>query len=62
MLKRNFNKIVNRKIDAKLLFLPKYEFKTHILRILKKQTANLKQILRLILTHLKRIFCEFLHM
>jgi len=62
MLKRNFNKIVHMKNAVKLLFFTEYEFKTHILRILKKQTANLKQILRLILTHLKRIFCEFLHM
>jgi len=59
MLKRNFTKFVNRKIDVKLLFLTRYEFKTHVLRILKKQTANLKQILRAILTHLKRNFTNF---
>ena len=44
MLKRIFTKFVNRKIAVKSPFLTMYEFKTHILRILKKQTANLKQI------------------
>jgi len=44
MLKRTFNKIVHMKNAVKLPFLTMYEFKTHVLRILKKQTANLKQI------------------
>jgi len=59
MLKRNFNRIVQMKNAIKLPFFTMYEFKTHILRILKKQTANLKQILKPILTHLKRIFTNF---